>query len=107
MSELDVSAELSRVLDRMERERQGAARQQLWTAEDRWVIGYTTSRVVGGPHAGKFVTLAYKPSSDDSWALDYQRAFSTRKAAKARAVALYRQHSPRYDARWKRHESKG
>jgi len=84
----------------------GTAAQQTWTAEDGWLIGYTTSRVEGGPHHGRFVTMTYKPTgagarsgNAERWERTYVRAFATRKAAKARALALYRQHSPKWDAK--------
>jgi O-acetyl-ADP-ribose deacetylase (regulator of RNase III) len=104
-----VSAELDRALARMEadaRARDGVASQAEWHAEDGWVIIYTTSRVEGGPHAGKFVTQAFRPVGKGARTGQaatvkqvYRREFSTRKAAKARAVALYRQHSPKWAAR--------
>lgn len=84
----------------------GSARQRQWSAEDGWLIVYTTERVDRGRWAGKFVTMAYKPEGKGArsgnasrWRRVYARAFSTRKAAKARAIALYRQHSPLWDAR--------
>jgi hypothetical protein len=93
---------LATVFERMEADRNGSARQCQWDAEDGWVIVYTTARVKGGPHDGRFVVLTYKPegkgsrSGDPSrWVCNYKRAFSTRKAAKARAVQLYYQHSPK------------
>lgn len=92
-----------RVLDMLEeqaRDRDGTARQALWEADDGWLIIYTTSRVEGGPHDGKFVTQAFKPVGSGArsgkatqWVESYRRAFATRKAAKARAMALYAQHS--------------
>lgn len=79
----------------------------MWLAEDGWHIVYTTTKVEGGEHHGRFITMAYKPvgkgarggrKGAQEWERTYLRAFSTRKAAKVRAVALYRQHSPRWDA---------
>ena len=76
-----------------------AAHISLWQCRDGWVVGYTTSRVVKGPDVGKFVTVAYKPTGKgarsgtaERLVMVYERAFSTRKAAKARAVALYDRH---------------
>ncbi|MGL5823613.1 MAG: hypothetical protein ACRCYU_01950, partial [Nocardioides sp.] len=77
-----------------------AARIALWECPDSWVVGYTTSRVERGPDAGKFVTVAYKPvgrgarsGTADQLVMVYERAFTTRKAAKARAESLYTKHS--------------
>lgn len=108
----EVSEELNRALRRMwasaEADRNGSARQAMWMAEDGWVIVYTTTRVEGGPHDGRFAVIAYKPVGKGSrggrgkateWTRHYWRGFATRKAAKARAVALYRQHSPKWAAR--------
>lgn len=85
----------------------GSARQAMWSAEDGWIIVYTTERVDRGRWAGKFVTMAYKPTGPGArtgkaqrWTRVYARPFATRKAAKARATDLYRQHSPRWDARY-------
>jgi hypothetical protein len=84
----------------------GSARQRQWSAEDGWIIVYTTERVVGGRWAGRFVTMAYRPEGKgarsgraEHWRRVYARPFSTRKAAKARATALYAQHSPQWSAR--------
>lgn len=84
----------------------GSARQQQWSAEDGWLVVYTTERVDRGRWAGKFVTMAYRPEGKGSrsgkaeqWRRVYARAFTTRKAAKARALVLYREHSPKWDAR--------
>lgn len=85
--------------------REGTARQAHWETEDGWLISYTTSRVQGGPHHGRFVVQALRPygrgarTSPERWREAYRREFATRKAAKARAEALYRQHSPKYAAR--------
>lgn len=84
----------------------GSARQTQWSAEDGWLIVYTTERVDRGRWAGRFVTMAYRPEGKgarsgkaERWRRVYARPFSTRKAAKARAIALYRKHSPKWDAR--------
>lgn len=77
-----------------------AARIALWQCPDGWVVGYTTSRVERGPDTGRFVTVAYKPfgpgarsGTSEQIVMTYERAFTTRKAAKARAEALYVKHS--------------
>lgn len=87
----------------------GSARQAAWPCEDGWEVRYTTERVDGGPYAGRFAVLLYRVqgpgartgryTAETEWRLVYERAFSTRKAAKARAVKLYRAHSPKWDAR--------
>lgn len=83
------------------------ARQTEWLAEDGWYVIYTTSKVQGGEHDGRYLTMAYKPvgqgarggrATAQEWERVYLRAFTTRKAAKARAVALWRQHSPKWNA---------
>ena len=85
----------------------GMARKQEWFADDGWLIGYATSRIVGGPHDGKFATWADKPVGKGSrgdwktaqqWERVYFRGFTKRKTAKARALALYAQHSPEWTA---------
>lgn len=87
---------------------EGTARFAEWEAEDGWLVSYTTSRVDGGEFSGRFLVIAHRPvgpgarsgrGAAGTWRLAYSRAFATRRAAKARAVALYRQHSPRWDAR--------
>jgi len=86
-------------------EQDGWARQAFFpTCADGWLVGYTTERVHDGPPAirGKFVAMAYKPvgkgarggrKTAQSWERVYQRAFVQRKAARARAETMYRQHS--------------
>lgn len=91
---------LAHHIEQIELERDGYARQTMWTCEDGWVIGYTTERITGGPHHGKFATLAYKPvGRRGDVERVYMRAFSQRKMAKARAIALFGQHSPKWKAR--------
>lgn len=84
----------------------GSARQTTWNAEDGWIVVYTTERVDRGRWAGRFVTMAYRPEGKGSrtghaetWRRVYARPFATRRAAKARAIAIYRKHSPRWNAR--------
>lgn len=84
----------------------GSARQRQWTAEDGWIIVYTTERVDRGRWAGKFVTMAYRPEGKgsrtgkaSSWRRVYARPFATRAAAKRRAMDLYAEHSPKWAAR--------
>lgn len=83
-----------------------AARIALWECPDGWVIGYTTSRVARGPDAGKFVAVAYKPvgpgarsGTAGQLVMVYERAFTTRKSAKARAEALYAKHTVKRGSR--------
>lgn len=87
---------------------EGTARFAEWEAEDGWLVSYTTSRIVGGVFDGRYLVTAHRPTGTGSrsgrgraqhWTLAYSRAFATRKAAKARAVTLYRQHSPKWAAR--------
>lgn len=106
LSHTDTGRNILAEFEEMAKRRDGAARQTQWEAEDGWIIVYTTSRVEGGPHHGKFVTQALKPKGKGArsgkakmWVEAYRRAFSTRKAAKARAIALYAQHSPKWAAR--------
>ena len=87
----------------------GSARQRTWTAEDGWLAVYTTERVDRGRWAGKFVVMAYKPEGKgartgkaERWRRVYARAFATRKAAKARAIEIYADHSPRWRAKYGR-----
>lgn len=94
------------ILDRIEedaRRRDGVAREALWQAEDGWVIAYTTSRVQGGPHDGKFLARALRPggkgarSGNPEYVKEtYRREFASRKSAKKRAVQMFAQHSPRW-----------
>lgn len=87
---------------------QGTARQQRWRCEDGWIVGYTTERIKWtrtGQHDGKFAAFAYKPigkgarTNPTEWVQTYVRHFSTRKAARNRATAIYYQHSPKAKAR--------
>lgn len=80
----------------------GEARQARWRCGDGWLVGYTTERIKGGPFDGRFATLAYKPTGKGartgkatSWERVYFRGFSTRKAARNRAIRLYEQHRAR------------
>lgn len=81
----------------------GQARHTKWTCEDKWVVGYTTERITKSrDHDGKWAVLAWKPDSkkDPSrWEIVYFRTFSTRKAAKKRAIEVYAKHSPRWAKR--------
>lgn len=96
----EINRRLAEHIALLETEREGYARQALWECEDGWVIGYTTERITGGPHHGKFATLAYKPYNK-SGAVErvYLRAFSKRKLAKERAITMFAQHSPRWARR--------
>lgn len=80
----------------------GTARQALWDCEDGWVVGYTTERINGGRMPGKYAAMAYRPTGKGSrsgranhWKRVYFRGFSTRRAAKSRATALYWRHCPK------------
>jgi len=95
------STRLAEHIAAIELEREGYARQALWECEDGWVVGYTTERITGGKHDGKFAAMAYKPISKGHTTVErvYMRAFSQRKMAKSRAVTLFGQHSPKWKAR--------
>lgn len=105
LSQTDTGRNLLADFERMAGARDGTAAQRQWHAEDGWIIIYTTSRVKGGPHNGKFVVQALRPygkgarTNPDRWREAYRRQFSTRKAAKARALDLYAKHSPKWAAR--------
>lgn len=105
LSRTDTGRNILADFERMAAARDGRAAQSQWRAEDGWLIIYTTSRVVGGPHHGRFVTQALRPygkgarTDPQQWREVYRRAFSTRKAAKARALTLYVKHSPKWAAR--------
>ena len=78
----------------------GLARHQKWRCRDGWIVGYTTERIEGGRFDGRFAAMAWKPVGKGAktgkaheWTRVYYRGFSTRKAARARAEALYHQHS--------------
>jgi len=103
---------LARVLapefERYMRRMAGEARQAIWTCEDGWLAGYTTTRVEGGPHHGKWLAMSYKPvgkgarggrAKAESWERNYVRGFATRRAARARAEAIYWRHSPKRAAK--------
>jgi hypothetical protein len=103
LMQIDPTGELSRAFREMELERTGSARQAFFPdCKDGWYVGYTTTRVEGGPAAwrGKFLAMAFKPVGKGSrsgkaeeWKRVYVRAFAKRKTARARAEALYRQHN--------------
>lgn len=105
LSQTDTGRNILAEFERMAAAREGTAPQAHWEAEDGWIISYTTGRVKGGPHDGKFVVQALKPfgkgarTDPQRWVETYRRQFSTRKAAKARAVALYAKHSPKWAKR--------
>jgi hypothetical protein len=91
----------------------GRSRQNGITAEDGYYIRYSTGRVQGGKYDGKFLTIGYKPIGPGArsgnatrWTANYIRAFSTRKAAKARLFDLYYQHSPEASAKRAARESR-
>lgn len=81
----------------------GGSPHVTWECEDGWVVGYSTGRIHDShEHDGKFAAVAWKPNSKKDatmWHIAYFRAFTKRKDAKARALALYRKHSPRWAAR--------
>lgn len=85
----------------------GTARHQIWECADGWLVGYTTEKVDGGPHHGKFAVMAYKPMGKGARSgrgkafhhkRVYFRSFAKRKTARARAVAMYNQHNAKKTA---------
>lgn len=107
MTGVDLFAELERtqlgrhLLDELQRYDEKAQQRFYRTCEDGWVVAYTTSPVVNGPDAGRFLMLVYKPvgkgarggrRTAQSWELHQRRAFAKRRSAKARAEQLWRQH---------------
>ena len=85
------------------RSKYGEATGPKWKAEDNWIIGYTTTRIQRSTgYDGKFAVVAWKPNQKKNpthWDPVYFRAFSTRKAAKKRALEIFANHSPRWAAR--------
>lgn len=84
----------------------GLARHTTWTCEDGWLVGYTTERIRHGRNDGKFAVMAYRPRGKgartgraETWQRVYFRTFAKRKTAKARALKLYAQHSPKWARR--------
>lgn len=99
---MTASERLGRIWEEMMKERDGSARQAEWDCEDGYIVRYTTSRIQGGPLHDKWAVMLYKPTGKGArsgkateWKCIYKRGFSTRKAARARAEALYYQHSPK------------
>lgn len=102
--------ELHRLHDLLEQwagSRDGVARQAQWECEDGYLVTYTTSRIAGGPHDGRFLVQLHRPVGPGArcgqaqrWQEVKRRQFSTRKAARKRATELYLQHSPVMARRW-------
>ena len=84
------------------REVKGSARQAQWNTEDGWVVMYTTSRVVGGKHAGTFIAQSFRPDRKHKgeYIQDVRMICDTRAAAKKWATRWYREHSPKWDAKY-------
>lgn len=109
MSERELSEELRRALTRMDDMYAPLGRvehQQEWICEDDWRIFYTTSKVIGGPYDGKFLVQAFRPvgkgarsGKAETWEEAYSRAFAKRNVAKARAMKIYGEHSPKWAER--------
>ena len=94
---------LDRLQARLEpelRRRDGVARLAEWECEDGRIVMYTTSRVQGGPHDGRFLAQLFTPETGGAgYTETTRREFATRKAAKSQAVRWYRKHSPKWAAR--------
>ena len=116
MSEREVSDELRRVLARMDADYAPLGRvehQQYWECEDGWHVAYTTSKVIGGQYDGKFLVQAFKPvgkgarsGKAEEFVQVYARPFAKRNVAKARAIDLYKIHSPKWAAKHDRSGTK-
>ena len=106
----ELLAALNRMWDQVMGDRDGRARQAHWLCPDGYMIVRTTTRVVGGPHDGKWVVQLMRPygkgarggaKAAERWREVYRRGFATRKGMNARAAALWRQHGggpTRYDS---------
>lgn len=70
-------------------------RRQLWLAEDDTIVGYTTASAPDGT----FVCFRY--IQDDGIPLEilFAKAYSMRRTARQRAMAIYKLHSPKFRAR--------
>lgn len=79
----------------------GYERAQHWNCEDGWYVIYTTTKMKGGPHDGKYAVAAYKPigkgarTNPTQWKRVYLRSFVKRKDARSRALDIWWQHSPK------------
>lgn len=97
-----IAERIARATEAYGREVHGSARQAQWECEDGWVVIYTTTRVQGGPHHGNFLAQLFRPPKKGSstYVQEDRRICATRKEAKARAVTWYREHSPKWDAKY-------
>jgi len=110
LSQTDQGRNILAEFDRITMEHSGGyERSQQWICEDGWIIEWTTTRVESGPHDGKYAVMAFKPvgkgarggrKTARSWKRTYIRSFAQRKSARARAEALYWQHSPTRAAKY-------
>jgi hypothetical protein len=82
--------------------------KSFYTCEDGWVVYRSTAPALSGKHEGKYVVAAYKPvgkgarggrKTAQEWTMVYDRGFRLRRQAKDRAVSIWREHSPKWDAR--------
>lgn len=104
-----MSDELARALARMGVDYAPLGRvegQVYWECEDGWHVSYTTTKVIGGPYDGKYLVQAFRPvgkgsksGKAESWVESYVQPYAKRKTAKARAIVLYRAHSPKWNAK--------
>lgn len=106
-----IERRIAQAMEGILRERDGVARQAMWDCEDGWYVVYTTGRIVGGPHDGKFLTLLYKPvgqgarTKPSEWICVKKVQSATRKGARARAERWFYQHSPKTKERHMREPS--
>jgi hypothetical protein len=110
MSQSSVGRDILAEFEAIEMARVGGySSSQQWLCEDGWIIEYTTSKVVGGPHDGKYAVMAFKPygkgarggrKTARNWQRTYIRGFAKRKSARARAEVLYWRHNPTRAAKY-------
>lgn len=81
----------------------GSCGVRAWLAEDDVYVAYSTSAIVGGPHHGKFFVQTFGLHvPEDGFSVrttTYERTFSRRSTAKARALQIYADHSPKWARR--------
>jgi len=85
---------------------EGLAPTQEWMTEDKWIVSYTTKRIRAGTMSGLFAVFLYQPRGKGSrsgnparWERVKVERCDTRREARARALAFYREHSPKWSAK--------
>lgn len=101
---MSMSEELNRALERMGGYSPDGSveRWQYFNCEDGWYVEYTTTKVEGGPHDGKYAVMVYKPVGEGARtgkAREWQRVlfsgYVKRKTARQHALVHYYKHSHR------------